>query len=109
MLWYHFIAPSSDIYPTNQPTRVNMQHETTMIWFDLLNHIKELEPMKNTIETFNIIITTLTNHLNLFANQPLGPNEILDHLTSRCSHAIGLPTSMRLWILLWKIMLASRD
>ena len=43
LLWYHSITPSSHIYPSNQPSGVNMWWEATMIWFDLLSHVKEVE------------------------------------------------------------------
>ena len=46
MLSYHSGTPSSHIYPSNWLAGVNMWQEATMIWFDLLSHVKEVEPME---------------------------------------------------------------
>jgi len=46
MLTYN-VTLSSHIYLSNQPTEVNMWWEATMIWFNLLGHIKEVELTKN--------------------------------------------------------------
>ena len=40
------VTPSSHIYPRNHPVGVNMWREATMIWFDILSHIKEVESME---------------------------------------------------------------
>ena len=103
------ITPSSDIYPSNRPTGVNIWREVTMIWFDLLNHIKEVEPKKHTIHTFHNNNKTLRNYPNLSDNQPLSPTEFLDQLTPGHSHDIGMHASKRLWMLPKHGMPTSKD
>jgi len=40
------VTLSSHMYPSNRLARVNMLQEVTMIWFDLLSLVKEVELMK---------------------------------------------------------------
>jgi len=45
-LLYHSVTPSSHIYPSNHLVGVNMWREATMIWFELLSHVKEVQLME---------------------------------------------------------------
>lgn len=40
------VTLSSHIYPSSRPAKVNMWRKAIMIWFDLLSHVKEMEPME---------------------------------------------------------------
>lgn len=61
--------------------------------FNLLRDLREMESMKHINHTFHINNNTPRRHLSHSDILHLGPTNILDLLTSRRSHAIGMPVS----------------
>lgn len=66
MTYGPIITPSSHIYPSNRPTRVNMWQEATMIWFNLLIPLKEVETTKHNQIDHPCILQDLTQLPHLY-------------------------------------------
>ncbi len=87
------VTPSYHIYPNNQPSKVNILREATMIWFDLLSHVKEVEPMETHHTNINYQLQDPKESIQYFRQLALGPIDILDNLRLIHSHAIGMSTT----------------
>ena len=103
------VTPSSHIYPSNHANRVNMRQEATMIGFDLLRDLKEVESMKDINQPIHISDRIPRRHVNYSDILSLGPTDVLDILRLNLSHAIGVRASRNPKSLSQACLPASRD
>lgn len=73
------VTPSSKIYLSNGNTELNMQRKATIMGFNLLGDVKEVESTKTHPYTFHIINKTSNIHPNHSANHPPRPTQVLVH------------------------------
>jgi len=89
MLRYHSVAPSSEIYLSNHDNHVNKQREATMIGFDLLCDLKEVESVEHINQPIHINNITLKRHASHSDILSLGPADVLNILGLTHPHDIG--------------------
>jgi len=109
LVYFLLVTPSLQIYPSNQPTRVNMRQEATMIGFDLLCDLKKVELLEHIKWPIHINKRTLTSHVSHLRILFLGSTDVLSILSLSCSHTLGMTVSRNPNFLSQAYLSVSRD